>query len=82
MAVASAAVERIRAGVAARVVAPLSIGGGVTVSAGLASYAPAGDADGLAMLARAEAALLDARAEGGDRVGVADLPSLARLLTA
>jgi diguanylate cyclase (GGDEF)-like protein len=82
MAEAAAAVDRIRAGVAARVVAPLSIGGGVTVSAGLASYAPAGDADGLAMLARAEAALLEARAEGGDRVGVADAPSLARLLTA
>jgi diguanylate cyclase (GGDEF)-like protein len=80
---ASAAVDRIRAGVAAHVVAPLSVGGGVTVSAGLAAYAAAGDPDGAAMLARAEAALHEARQEGGDRVGVADAPpSLARLLTA
>ena len=80
---ACAAVDRIRAGVAAHVVAPLSVGGGVTVSAGLAAYAPAGDPDGAAMLARAEAALHEARQQGGDRVGAADAPpSLARLLTA
>ncbi len=80
---ASAAVDRIRASVAAHVVAPLSVGGGVTVSAGLAAYAPAGDPDGAAMVARAEAALQEAREQGGDRVGVADAPpSLARLLTA
>jgi diguanylate cyclase (GGDEF)-like protein len=79
---ASAAVDRIRADVAAHVVAPLSVGGGVTVSAGIAAYAPAGDPDGLVMLERAEAALLEARGEGGDRVGVAEAMTLPRLMTA
>ena len=79
---AAAAVHRIRASVTAHVVAPLSVGGGVTVSAGIAAYAPAGDPDGTAMLARAEAALREAREEGGDRVGVAEAMTLPRLMTA
>ena len=76
---AIAALERIRTSVAARVLAPPSFRSGVTVSAGLAVYAP-DDEDGSDLLARAEGALREAAARGGGEVGVASpAPELVRL---